>query len=90
MPKTVKTVHIEVNDAGGWRRVMSFDTADEAEVLHQAGELLQWATNRDRIKARVIIPGDTAPLMNWSYAEGWREWVSPADAAAARAQRSVL
>lgn len=77
----MKPCHLEVNDSGGWRRVMTFDATDDDDsdtVMYHAGMLLQWS-NGQRLKARLIIPGDTAPLMTWSYADGWREWVHPAD-----------
>ncbi len=79
----MKRVHLDVNDAGGWRRVMSFDVSDPMQgqiVLQAAHELLRWSEN-PRLRARIIIPCDTAPLMTWSLQHGWREWVHPADKA---------
>jgi len=67
-----RLVHLEVNCSGAWKRVMTFDVQDEGEVLHEAAALLRWASHK--ITARVIMPGETAPLMNWSAADGWREF----------------
>lgn len=77
-----KPVHLEINDAGGWRRVLSFDCNNEAHseaVLHAVPELLACSSNQ-RIKARIIYPGDTAPLMHWEATTGWREWRKLGDA----------
>ena len=79
-----KLGHLEGNDSGGWRRVMSFDAThdDDADsVMHLADQLLNWGTNT-RLKARIIMADQsvsTAPLMTWTAAESWREWVHPAD-----------
>lgn len=67
-----RPVHLEINNSGAWKRVLSFDVADEAEVLHAAAALLRWGG--DKLTARVIMPGDTAPLMTWNAQFGWREW----------------
>ena len=71
----MSTLHLEVNDAGGWRRVMSFEQLDIVveNVMLDAGQLLSAADNR-RIRARIIAPGTTAPLMTWTMADGWKEW----------------
>lgn len=86
-----KRVHLEVNDSGGWRRVTDFDLAEveDGDVEHCAQQLLQMSCN-PRLKARIIMPGDTAPLLTWSRIEGWREWVNPGERAlqAQRAQRA--
>jgi hypothetical protein len=68
-----KPVKLQVNELGSWRDVMVFDADDGDDVLHQAGQLLQWSTN-DKLRARAIIPGDTQPLEVWNKADGWREW----------------
>ena len=74
--------HLEVNDAGGWRRVMSFEYLDEMldNVMLDAGQLLPAADN-SRLRARIIAPGTTAPLMTWTRADGWKDWASRGDAA---------
>lgn len=43
-------------------------------------KLLRYSDSK-RLKARLIIPGDTAPLMMWTAADGWRDWVHPAERA---------
>lgn len=73
-----RTVHLEVNDAGGWRRVSTFNLNDfdDGDLELHAEHLLQMSAN-PRIKARVIMPGDTAPLVTWTRQDGWREWGHP-------------
>jgi hypothetical protein len=73
-----RTVHLEVNDAGGWRSVSSFNLADfnDGDLELCAEHLLQ-LSNNPRIKARIIMPADTAPLVTWTRQEGWHEWVHP-------------
>lgn len=69
------TLHLEVNDAGGWRRVMSFASVSGTlrEVMSNAGYLLS-LSDSTRIRARIIAPGDTAPMVTWTVADGWKEW----------------
>ena len=64
---------LEVNDSGGWRRVMAFDGSDRVNVQGISGMLLQLAYS-PRVRARIIVPGVTAPLMTWTSKDGWREW----------------
>lgn len=74
-----RTVHLEVNDRGGWRRVMScdLDTVDDQALEHAADWLLRLADN-PRLRARIIMAGEiSAPLVTWSRDDGWREWVHP-------------
>jgi len=74
---TTKIVKLQVNQAGAWRNVMDFDCADDDDAEHimqKASDLFQWDSNRDRVGLRIIMPGETAPLMNWTYKDGWREW----------------
>lgn len=66
-----KIVKLQVNTTGAWRNVFDFDCEDEDAVLCAAAELFQWCKNA---KLRCIIPGDTAPLMQWTWQTGWREW----------------
>ncbi|MBP9032543.1 MAG: hypothetical protein KBG29_01530 [Pseudomonadales bacterium] len=70
-------LHLEVNDSGGWRRVMSFanDPATLDNVQLRAAYLLM-ESDSQRIRARIIAPGDTAPVMTWTAADGWKEWRS--------------
>lgn len=71
----MSTLHLEVNDAGGWRRVMSF--ANDATALDSAqlrAAYLLMESESQRIRARIIAPGDTAPLMTWTASDGWKEW----------------
>lgn len=68
-------LHLEVNDAGGWRRVMSFanDATTLDNVQLRAAYLLM-ESDSPRIRARIIAPGTTAPVMTWTAADGWKEW----------------
>lgn len=70
-----RIVNLDVNDAGAWRRVTSFDldTFNDGDLEWRAEQLLQLSSN-DKLKARVIMPGDTAPLVTWTREHGWREW----------------
>lgn len=70
-----RIVHLDVKDSGAWRRVTSFDldTFEDGDLEHCAEQLLQMSGN-DKLRARIIMPGDTAPLMIWGKADGWREW----------------
>lgn len=71
MPTTKKIVKLQVNTTGAWRNVFDFDCKDEDQVLHAAAELFQWCKGA---KLRCIIPGDTVPLMHWTYETSWRTW----------------
>lgn len=70
-----RIVNLEVNDAGGWRRVSSFDIdeLESGELEHAAQALLSLSAS-NKISARIITPGDHAPLVTWNKADGWREW----------------
>lgn len=80
MTSDPRIVHLEVNDNGCWRRVTSFDldAFEEGDLEVCAEHLLQLSTNA-RLKARIIIPGDTAPLVTWTREHGWREWAHPGE-----------
>lgn len=81
-----RTVHLEVNESGGWRRVSSFNLEDfEEGDLELCAEHLLQLSNNPRIKARIIMPADTAPLVTWCRQDGWREWVHPGQRAAGEA-----
>lgn len=69
-----RIVNLEVNDAGAWRRVSTFDldTFEDGDLEHCAASLLDLSSN-EKIKARLIIPGDFAPLTTWTKLEGWQE-----------------
>lgn len=67
------TLHLEVNDAGGWRRVMRFSRIDLLNVQGVAGMLLQLSDN-EKLRARIIRPGTMRPLMIWTRETGWDDW----------------
>lgn len=78
-----RLVNLEVNDSGGWRRVSSFDldTFEDGELEWCAEALLRMSANR-KLKARIIPAGALeVPLVHWTAADGWREWVHPAERA---------
>jgi hypothetical protein len=70
----LKPVKLQSNMKGGWRDVLTFDVAD----AEKADDIMNCAANLfaevDNAKLRIIAPGDTAPLMNWNYEDGWRYW----------------
>ena len=70
-----RIVNLEVNESGAWKRITSFDLNDfeDGALEHAAESLLELSANK-RLKARLIMPGDTAPLVNWKHGDGWREW----------------
>lgn len=70
-----RIVNLDVNESGSWRRVTTFnlDDFEDGDIEHCAAHLLEMSAN-PRIRARIIIPGDVAPLVTWSKADGWREW----------------
>ena len=69
-----KLVKLQANMNGGWRDIMAFDVAQDAEVMDLAVRLFSLGQYGDRAKLRVIIPGDTAPLVDWNLKQGWLEW----------------
>jgi hypothetical protein len=74
MENLEKMVKLQSNMKGGWRDVLTFDVADQEKTddsMHHGACLFSEVENAT---LRIIVPGDTAPLMNWSYTDGWREW----------------
>ena len=74
MTQATKPVKLQSNMRGGWRDVLEFDAADQEktdDIMTCAEHLFQ---EIDGCKLRIIVPGQTAPLMNWTHADGWREW----------------
>jgi len=70
---TDRIVKLQVNTTGAWRNVMDFNVQDE-DVLHLAASLFALDKDRERLRLRIIAPGDTAPLMDWTHQRGWLEW----------------
>lgn len=70
-----RIVNLEVNDSGSWRRVTSFDIdwLQDGDLEHCADALLGLSSNQ-KLKARIIAPGDVAPLLVWKHGDTWREW----------------
>jgi hypothetical protein len=73
--KNQRIVNLEVNDSGAWRRVASFDLdwLEDGELEDCADALLTLSRNT-KLKARIIAPGDVAPLLTWKHGDMWREW----------------
>jgi hypothetical protein len=69
--QTPRPCKLQVNTSGAWRNVLDFDAKDEAAVLHSAADLFAYG---GKATLRIIMPGDTAPLMAWSLKDGWREF----------------
>jgi len=70
-----RIIYLEVNEAGSWKRITSFDldTFEDGDLEYDAHNLLEMSAN-PKLKARLIMLGETAPLMNWTHVDGWREW----------------
>jgi hypothetical protein len=70
----MSTLHLDVNESGGWRRVMTFCKSDQPTVEAFASALLCMSSS-DRLRARIIeASGTTAPLMTWTADGGWVDW----------------
>ena len=77
MPIERKLCSLQVNvGTGAWRSVMDFEVEDADEVMNLAENLFIWGYTKATkgIRLRIMKPGDTAPLMDWSENEGWNEW----------------
>jgi len=70
-----RLVNLDVKETGAWKRVASFDldTFEDGDLEHCANSLLELTANKN-LKARLIMPTDTAPLLLWSHGDGWKEW----------------
>jgi hypothetical protein len=74
---TARIVNLEVNDSGAWRRVTSFDLDTKfwpAGDLEYLTDSLFSLSSNPKLKARIIAPGEVAPLMIWKHGDMWREW----------------
>lgn len=72
-----RPLNLEVNTSGAWRRVAELDMDRFAEhELHSIIDQLMRGATYDRITARLVIPGDTAPMWIWTRANGWKEWAA--------------
>jgi hypothetical protein len=61
---------------GAWRTVMDFEVEDADQVMVLAEQLFieGYTASVKGIRLRIMKPGDTAPLMNWSENDGWKQW----------------
>lgn len=69
-----RPINLDINNSGAWKRVASFDLDELGHDLQEAIDRLLSMAKGEKIGARLIIPGDTAPLMTWTKAEGWVNW----------------
>lgn len=70
-----RIVKLQLNASGAWRDVMKFEVEDADQVMYQAQELFKWDIHARKLALRIIIPGDTAPLLLCRLNEGeWIEW----------------
>ena len=72
-----KLCALQVNvGTGAWRSVMDFELVDADDVMDLAEKLFEWGhTNATKgIRLRIMKPGDTRPLMDWSENNGWQAW----------------
>lgn len=74
-----RPLNLEINTSGAWRRVaeIDMDRFADGELHALISHLLHGATY-ERITARLVIPGDTAPLWHWTKTAGWVQWKGPA------------
>lgn len=69
-----RPINLDVNTSGAWKRVAGFDLDELEGDLQEAVESLLKMAKGEKIGARLIVPGDTAPLVTWTKAEGWVNW----------------
>jgi len=80
-----RLVQLQANTSGAWRNVMTFDVAHDDAVMNLAPRLFLHSQCGENVKLRVIVPGDTAPLVDWSFKQGWEAWDTQMDRARAKA-----
>ena len=64
-------LHLEVNDSGDWRRVMSFDARAADEVATHSTWLFGCG-NGKKLRARIVAAGATVPVRTWTRSDGWQ------------------
>jgi len=74
MSEQRRILKLQVNTSGAWRNVLDFDANLEGDILTLAERLFSHEANLTHGNLRVIVPGDTAPLMYWMPAHGWKRW----------------
>lgn len=73
----LKLCQLQVNvGTGAWRTVMDFPVTNADYVMGQAEQLFLCGHTQSTkgIRLRIMKPGDTRPLMNWSESESWQAW----------------
>lgn len=70
-PNSLKYFWDQYQEGEQWRDHADATTLDNVQL--RAAYLLM-ESDSQRIRARIIAPGDTAPLMTWTVADGWKEW----------------
>lgn len=71
MPERPKQLHLEVNVAGSWRRVLSFDPALGPMRVAARAHALFLCADSPRFEARIIAAGELRPALRWSAGQGW-------------------
>lgn len=66
-------MHLEVNNSGAWKRVMSFNEHWEEDVEASASHLLRMGDDL-RVKMRIIAEGASAPRRLYTIQRGWYDW----------------
>lgn len=72
MAEIIKMVKLQSNTRGSWRDVLEFDASNDyltSQIMYAAALLFD---NVPGATLRIIIPTNTAPLMNWTPADGWK------------------
>lgn len=54
----------------------NLDDFNDGDLEHNAEALLSMSAN-PKLKARIVMPEETAPLVTWNKTDGWREWRIP-------------
>jgi hypothetical protein len=73
----LKLCQLQVNvGTGAWRTVMDFEEVDNRYVMTAAKNLFVMGHTHSikGIRLRIMKPGDTRPLLNWSEQQGWQAW----------------
>jgi hypothetical protein len=73
-----RPINLDINNSGAWKRVASYDLDHIKDLdLMTAIDGLLGAAEEKKLSARLIAPGDTAPLVTWTMGKGWEEWGQP-------------
>ncbi|MGA0569610.1 hypothetical protein ACO2Q9_02695 [Variovorax sp. VNK109] len=72
-----KPAKLQVNTAGAWKDVCSFDVADAtgtAIIMNAAHDIGYYANPAVGFRVVSVRDGYATPLMSWAKDNGWTEW----------------